>query len=159
MHGYQIKKSLGDRGMRFWFHVEDASIYSALRTLVRLGYAVEEDGDRAARTRPRTVYSLTDSGRAHYDELLRQAIADVPSFAAAIDVVACADGDLDPSDVTRQLAARAERLSERIEELARIARSAPNPSLVDRHRAHLQVELTWTRAQLNPPTTERHPDD
>ena len=75
MHGYEIKKSLSDAGMRFWFGLEDASIYSVLRTLAKHGYAVasapEQQGNRPARTR----YEITTEGRRHYRQLLEQAYA------------------------------------------------------------------------------------
>jgi DNA-binding PadR family transcriptional regulator len=148
MHGYQIKKSLTDHGMRFWFEVEDASIYSSLRTLVRLGYAVEAGIEAGETKRPRTKYAITASGRAHYRELLQRALADTPSFRSPIDVAMCAGGDLAPAEIASSLRARAANLADRIDALAGVSRSAPDPSLVDRHRAHLDVELAWTRAQL-----------
>ena len=36
-YGYEIKKALGGQGTALWFRLDDASIYSALRTLTKHG--------------------------------------------------------------------------------------------------------------------------
>ena len=33
LHGYRIQKILGDPGLAFWFRVEDASIFTRLRSM------------------------------------------------------------------------------------------------------------------------------
>jgi DNA-binding PadR family transcriptional regulator len=142
-YGYEITKSLSDSGMRFWFAVEEASIYSVLRTLTRNGYAVEQAVERADTRRPRVRYALTPAGRAYYADLLRSALAQPAGVASVVDVALAAGGDLDEAEVSELLDRRAGALTELRDELDRQARSAPDAGIVDRRRALVDAELTW----------------
>jgi DNA-binding PadR family transcriptional regulator len=155
MHGYQIKKTLTDSGQRFWFDLEDASIYSVLRTLVRQGHAVEAETEAAHTKRPRTRYAITTQGRQHYEQLLLTAVRSVPSFTQPVDVALASLGDMTSADFADSLAQREDGVAQRLAELERAARSAPAPALVDRHRRHLTAELDWVRSLRNTPDSER----
>jgi DNA-binding PadR family transcriptional regulator len=134
-YGYEITKGLSDSGMRFWFAVEEASIYSVLRTLTRNGHAVEQAVERADTGRPRVRYALTPAGRDHYTDLLRTALSQA------------AGGDLDEVEVDELLDRRAGALTELRDQLEGQARSAPAAGIVDRRRALLDAELAWLRAR------------
>lgn len=149
--GYEIKRGLTDAGMRFWFTVEDASIYSVLRTLLRNGHVVEEAVERTDTRRPRTRYAITPEGRAHYRGLLRQALADPHPFAAPVEVALAAGGDLDPGEVVSCLSLRAEALRGLIAEQERHAPSSPSVPLVGRRRALARAELAWVEELLANP--------
>lgn len=143
LYGYEITKSLADSGMRFWFAVEEASIYSVLRTLTRNGYAVEQAVERADTGRPRVRYALTGAGRAYYADLLRHALAVPVSFAGPVDVALAAAGDLEEVEAEQLLRRRAARLEADLAALDLNARSAPADALVDRRRVLVAAELDW----------------
>jgi len=144
-YGYEITKSLTDSGMRFWFAVEEASIYSVLRTLTRHGYAVEQGVERADTGRPRVRYALTVAGRAYYEDLVRAALAEPTGFGSPLDVALAAAGDLDPGEVALLLARRGQALGATQDEIARQARSAPDPAVAGRRAALVAAELEWLR--------------
>jgi DNA-binding PadR family transcriptional regulator len=142
-YGYEIKKSLTDAGMAFWFALEDASIYSALRTLVRHGYAsevgVEQDPGRPQRTR----YAITPAGRRHYQDLLKAGAATVSLPVAGLDVVLAAQGDLSASELQLALETRRSGLLALIAGIDRERGACPHPAIADRNRALLAAELRW----------------
>jgi DNA-binding PadR family transcriptional regulator len=149
LHGYRIKKILDDEALRFWFPVEYGSIYAVLRSLVRGGYvesvAVEREGQRPERTR----YAITGEGRRHLSELLERAWRELPSVGDPLDLALAARSDLeDESRVPELLATRRKALHERLARLDALGRAAPAPEMVDRQRALMQAELTWTEALL-----------
>jgi DNA-binding PadR family transcriptional regulator len=141
--GYEIKKALSDEGMKFWFGLEDASIYSTLRTLTKHGHAqivgTEQQGNRPARTR----YRITNEGRRYYRGLLTHVLA-VPSLPIApIDVVLAASGDLEPTTVSEALARRSKALHELAAQIAELAAAAPSPTIADRNLCMVAAEIAW----------------
>ena len=149
LHGYRIKKILDDEALRFWFPVEYASIYAVLRSLVRGGYvrtvAVEREGQRPERTR----YAITREGRQHLSELLERAWRELQAAGDPIGLALAARSDLDDEQrVTELLAERRDALRERLDQLERLAGSAPAPEMVDRRRALTEAELAWAEDLL-----------
>ena len=112
LHGYRIKKILEDEGLGFFFPIEYASIYSALRTLVKEGHveqvAVEREGNRE-----RTRYRITRSGRRHFEELLRRAWRELPSPAEPIQLALAARPELAEDEVDQLLDERRDALRAR----------------------------------------------
>lgn len=143
MHGYEIKKSLSDDGVRFWFGLEDASIYSVLRTLSKNGFAEAAEPERRGNRPARTRYAITAAGRQHYRWLLAKALSTPTLPLGPIDVALAARGDLDPSVVGENLAARAKALHELLEQIDRARPAAPNPAIVDRNRSIVEAEQAW----------------
>jgi DNA-binding PadR family transcriptional regulator len=145
MHGYRIKRILDDEGLRFWFPVEYASIYSVLRTLVGEGHvrvvALEREGQRPERTR----YAITKAGRSHYADLLAAAWREPRSPAEPIQLALAAASDLDERRLVESLEQRIASLEARLTKLASLARSAPARAMVDRQLALTTAELAWAR--------------
>jgi DNA-binding PadR family transcriptional regulator len=148
-HGYEIKKALSDEGTAFWFGLDDTSIYSALRTLVKLGYAREVGTERDGARPPRTRYEITPDGRAHYRDLLVEALATPRLPTAPIDVALAANGDLDETTVRDALARRAAALEELEAGIRRSAQAAPSPQIAARNAALVDAERAWL-ADLDP---------
>jgi DNA-binding PadR family transcriptional regulator len=148
LHGYRIRRILSDDAMGFWFAVEDASIYSMLRSLVREGNAREAEAEREGK-RSRRVYAITREGRAHLRELLRRAVR-VPALGGdLLDAALAARAELDEEELPALLAARAEALRERLARLDALRRGAPDAAMVGRARARLRAELRWTVTALS----------
>jgi DNA-binding PadR family transcriptional regulator len=143
LHGYEIKRTLGDPGLRFWFAIEFGSIYSVLRFLKAKGYAkriaVERDGRRPERTR----YAITRRGRQYFADLLREAWRRPARTTQPIDVALAALPELAPDDVRTLAEERQATLVDRLRYLDRIHRSAPSPELVERARVLTAAELQW----------------
>ncbi len=143
MHGYQIKKALSDDGIAFWFGLEDASIYSVLRTLTKNGYAQELPAEQSGNRPQRTKYRITASGRRHYRHLLAEALAHPTPPVAAVDVALAARGDLDPTAISEALATRTKSLHGLEAEIEAARAAAPAAAIVDRNLALVQAELSW----------------
>jgi DNA-binding PadR family transcriptional regulator/ADP-ribose pyrophosphatase YjhB (NUDIX family) len=145
LHGYEIKRILGDPGLQFWFPIEFASIYSVLRFLTRSGYAREVAVERAGRRPERTRYAITPKGRAYLQQLLREAWTRPGNIAAPIDAALAAEGELDEAEVPALLERRRAALLERLDLLQRIRRGAPSPAMVRRAQLVTEAELAWLR--------------
>lgn len=142
-HGYRIRKILSGGGLRFWFPLDDASIYSMLRSLVREGFAMQVATERDGRRPPRTVFTITAAGRGHYEDLLRAAWRNVAPPAEPVQLALAAGGDL-PDDEVAELARERERaLRARLDELSALRSTAPADAMVDRERARIAGELDW----------------
>jgi DNA-binding PadR family transcriptional regulator len=72
LHGYRIKRILENDTYAFWFELEFTSIYSALRTLVKLEFIAETGLEQDGARPERMGYRITRSGRVHLQELLRK---------------------------------------------------------------------------------------
>lgn len=142
-YGYEMKKALSDESTRFWFALDDASIYSVLRTLTKHGYAeavgVEQEGARPRRTR----YAITGEGRRHYRELLVEALSTPVRPIGPIDIALAARGDLPATEVGMALAERAKRLDRTATRIREHRRGAPSPAIADRNLAIVEAERAW----------------
>ncbi len=146
LHGYRISRILADDFFGFWFPLEDASIYSCLRTLVKHGFArvvaTEQEGRRPERTR----YAITRKGRAHLRDLLRKAWAELPSPSEPVHLALAAVPELPPDELRRLHAARRDALEVRLRDLKRMSRAAPCPGIVTRLVALTRAELLWMKS-------------
>lgn len=141
--GYEIKKALTDDGMRFWFALEDGSIYSALRTLTKHGdteiVGTERDGNRPTRTR----YRITEAGTRRYRQLLIEALATPALPVAPIDVALAARGDVDATATSEALASRTKSLHALLADIDAHRSASPSSAVADRNRALVMAELDW----------------
>jgi DNA-binding PadR family transcriptional regulator len=144
-HGYAITRALRDPAMSYWFSIDEASIYTALRALVAQGWAralaVERVGARPARTR----YAITPAGRDEYTRLLTQALAQPETPHGLLPIALAAQADLDPDAFASAIEARASAIETRLRFLAQNERAIPAPLMLSRERALLQAELVWCR--------------
>jgi DNA-binding PadR family transcriptional regulator len=146
LHGYRISKILADDFFGFWFPLEDASIYSCLRTLVKHGFARAVATEKEGRRPERTRYAITPKGRAHLRDLLRKAWTDLPSPSEPVHLALAALPELPQKELKGLRAARREALEQRLEGLRRTARAAPCPSIVHRLVALTRAELRWMKS-------------
>jgi DNA-binding PadR family transcriptional regulator len=148
-HGYSIRKILSDAGLSFWFPVEDASIYSMLRSLVKGGFARELRSEREGRRPKRTLYAITPEGRAHYAELLRRAWRETASITDPVQVAFAAHGDLPDREVEQLAQDRAASLRARLERISELRTAAPAQEMADRETARVRAELNWLQKWTN----------
>jgi DNA-binding PadR family transcriptional regulator len=145
VHGYRISRILKDDFFGYWFPLEDTSIYSCLRTLVKHGYArvvaTEQEGRRPERTR----YAVTAKGRAHLRDLLRRAWRELPAPAEPIHLALAALPELPEAELAMLRAERRAALDRRLADLRRGRRAAPCPDMVDRLATLTRAELAWLK--------------
>ena len=155
LHGYRIQKILGDPGLSFWFRIEDASIYSMLRSLVKGGFARVLGEERKGQGPSRTVYRITPAGRKELRRLLDSAWRMLePSRELFCAGLAVAD-ELEAEEIRLLLAEREEALQRRRTRLDRVARSAPSGLLARREAALLDAEIAWLERENHRPRPDR----
>ena len=145
-HGYDIKRILGDASLGFWFALEDAAIYSCLRTLVKHGYARVAGTGREGKRPPKTTYAITREGREHLRDLLRRAWVELPSAAEPIHLALAAESELPAHEIADLRRERGRRLRARLSGLDdKAERAAPAREMATRLRALAEAELRWLR--------------
>ena len=112
MHPYELGRTLSDHGDARSIKFNHGSLYMVVGQLAKAGYITELETSRAGQRPERTVYALTDAGRAEFRDWLRELVAEpqheYPHFVAALSLIAA----LPPSDVLPLLRHRLERLRE-----------------------------------------------
>ena len=136
---YELKRVLASPYLTFWFRIEDPSIYSALKTLAKNGYATAKKSGRATR------YRVMRKGVEEFDMALEQAweTGEGRVFDAALAV----SGDL-PSDELGELMARRQvQLERRLEQLHVLKDGAMSSLLARKEQAFLETEITWLQQE------------
>ncbi len=155
LYGYEIKHIIEDH-MGDWTNIAFGSIYFALRKLSEEGFvekiATEQEGGRPSRS----VYQITETGRAEFARLLREVWSEVERHYFTFDIGLFFSTALPVEERVEHLRDRVRQLEEIIqhvrahmaEQLAdvhvpRLARAVFEHSLV-----HFQAELDWTSGLL-----------
>jgi DNA-binding PadR family transcriptional regulator len=112
MHPYELGRTLRDHGDARSIKFNHGSLYMVVQQLARAGYVTELETSRAGQRPERTVYALTDAGRAEFRDWLRELVAEpeheYPHFVAALSLIAA----LPPGEVVSLLRHRLDRLGE-----------------------------------------------
>lgn len=128
------------------------SMYHAVGRLLRDELICVQETSREGARPERTIYALTDAGRAELHErltrLLEQPDPDATLFVAALSFAACLPAD----EAAKVLRARSSALGERVngldEALASIPETVPRLLLIETEyeRARLDAECRWVDA-------------
>ena len=136
MHPYEISTTLKERGKEQSIKLNYGSLYSVVDSLHNHGLVQAQETSRDGRRPERTVYAITDAGRAEFEdwlaELLSTPVQDFTSLEAGLSLMP----GLPPDQVATQLEARADRLRAEIERLDAMhagarARNLPDLFLVE----------------------------
>lgn len=114
MHPYEMQRLIRTRKKNDFLDLKRGSLYHAIRRLQDAGMIAPVETVREGRRPERTVYRITDAGRAEVHswlcELLAQPIPEPTQFYAAISFLA----HLPRAEVVAQLTVRATRLEAEI---------------------------------------------
>lgn len=117
MHPYELGKLLRQRDKQQSIAYKHASLYMVVGQLRRDGYITEHETSRDGQRPERTVYRLTDAGRAALRERMRELVSrpvkEYRYFEAALALIMA----LPPAEVADLLAHRNRELSEQAEAL------------------------------------------
>jgi DNA-binding PadR family transcriptional regulator len=109
-HPYELATTMRERGKQESIKLNFGSLYSVVEQLVRAGLIRPVETIREGRRPERTVYELTDAGRAEHDqwlaELLSTPVKEYPAFEAALSLMP----GLPPEEVVRLLRQRSLQL-------------------------------------------------
>jgi DNA-binding PadR family transcriptional regulator len=110
MHPYEISTTLRTRGKEQSIKLNYGSLYSVVESLQKHGLVEAQAATREGRRPERTVYSITESGRAEFEdwmaELLSTPVRDFTSLEAGLSLMP----GVDPDEVARLLELRSEKL-------------------------------------------------
>jgi DNA-binding PadR family transcriptional regulator len=110
MHPYELSRTLRQNGDARSIKFNHGSLYMVVQQLEKAGFVTARETTREGQRPERTVYALTDAGRAELREWLRELVAEpeheYPSFVAALSLVAA----LPPDEVSDLLGERRRRL-------------------------------------------------
>jgi DNA-binding PadR family transcriptional regulator len=152
LHGYEIKQIITQH-MDDWTSIAFGSIYFALNKLSdeRLieKVAVEKSGNRPSRS----VYQITDAGKAEFTTLLRQLWAEPERHYYSFDIALFFISALPADCVRRYLAERIAHLEGSLEFLGRHKKEHRHIkevpkiafAIMDHSIAHLKAEVKWLR--------------
>jgi DNA-binding PadR family transcriptional regulator len=139
-----------------WTNIAFGSIYFALKKLSEEGFvekvAVEQEGNRPSRT----IYQITEAGRAEFLRLLREVWRELERHYYTIDIGLAFMEALPSDEVKGYLHGRVARLEQILQHLAEhkqeilameeIPRKAA--AVFEHSRVHFEAELAWTRSLL-----------
>lgn len=120
MHPYELGRTLRQNGDARSIRFNHGSLYMVVQQLEKAGFVVAGETTREGQRPERTVYALTDAGRAELRDWLRELVAEpeheYPSFVAALSLVAA----LPPDEVSELLGQRRRRLETERAEVRRL---------------------------------------
>jgi len=148
MHPYELSRTLrangDDRSIRF----THGSLYMVVGQLERAGFVTARETTRAGARPERTVYALTDAGRAELRDWLRELVGEVtheyPRFVTALSLI----GVLPPSEVLALLRERLDRLARQRAETRRILAAARADGVPDLFLVEEEYRLALLDAEL-----------
>jgi DNA-binding PadR family transcriptional regulator len=155
LYGYEIKQS-NEEHMGDWTSIPFASIYFALNKLAEEGFveqvATEQSGSRPSRS----VYQVTDAGRAEFLRLLREVWQNVEREYFTLDIGLFFMSALPRDEIQGYLEMRCQALRSTLDHIrqhreAQLAEpEVPRlaAAIFDHSIAHAQAELAWTEDQL-----------
>lgn len=153
MHPYEMAGALRGWGKERDLQIKWGSLYTVVRNLTKHGLLAEVESTREGRRPERTVYRITDAGRAELvdwtRELLSAAEPEFPRFRAGLSIMSVlAPGEVAALLHQRLAAVEAEIAAAR----ATLAESAQVPRLflieVEYDLAMLAAEAAWMRSLI-----------
>lgn len=111
-HPYELSRMLRDNGDDRSIRFNHGSLYMVIQQLAKAGFVAEQETTRAGQRPERTVYAITDTGRAELRDWLHDLVGEpdheYPQFVAALSLIAA----LPPDEVVPLLRHRLLRLRE-----------------------------------------------
>jgi len=112
MHPYELGRTLREHDDARSIKFNHGSLYMVFEQLTRAGFVEPRETTREGARPERTVYAITDAGRAELEDWLRELVAEprheYPQFVAALSLIAA----LPPDDVVALLRRRLAGLAE-----------------------------------------------
>ena len=150
-HPYEMAQLLRRTGKDRDMRIKWGSFYTVVGNLVKYGFIEATGSDRDGRRPERTLYVITEAGRAELTDWTRELVAvpqiDVPHFEAALSVLTV----LSPDDVATQLQTRVRALEDDLAAMrTSLQGSAGVPRLflieLEYAIAMRDAELSWVRS-------------
>jgi DNA-binding PadR family transcriptional regulator len=165
MYGYEVRQQMKETAMEYWVDVPQGSVYPALQRMAADGFLevveVTQDGKRPTKT----IYRITDEGRAEHLRLLRNAWVDPALSGFPVDVALFFVWFLPEEEIAMLLAERIDRIDQRLMNVAlarqhnkaaaQIFDDLPEPymemifDLLEHSEVTLNTEREWAKRILD----------
>ncbi|RBQ18161.1 PadR family transcriptional regulator [Spongiactinospora rosea] len=110
MHPYELGRQLMESGKDRHIKYNRGSLYMVVEQLRKAGFVTERESVRDTQRPERTVYAITDEGRAELHDWMRELVAlpraEYPQFGVALSLL----GALEPAEAADLLGRRVEAL-------------------------------------------------
>jgi DNA-binding PadR family transcriptional regulator len=152
MHPYEMASVLRARGKDQDMPIKWGSLYTVVGNLEKHGFVAAGESVRQGGRPERTVYAITDAGRAELTDWVRELLAtpepEQPRFAAALSVLAAIPPDDAVGLLRERLVGLHEQLATGRAALAELAGEIPRLFLVENEYelAIRQAEADWVAA-------------
>ncbi|MQA07410.1 MAG: PadR family transcriptional regulator [Pseudonocardiaceae bacterium] len=163
MHPYEMASVLRARGKEDDMEIKWGSFYTVVQNLAKHGFMEAVDSTREGARPERTVYRITDAGRAELVDWVRELVStpqpEHPRFKAGLSVIAALSPE-ETETLLRQRLDAVERANAALREsLARHARDVPRLFLIEDEYelAVRDAEESWIRALLDELTSGSFP--
>lgn len=164
MHGHRIRGAAQQDRVELWTDIKPGSLYGALRRMADEGLVevvrTEQDGNLPART----VYAITDQGRADLVEEMRAVLAEAKLRPDAIYLVLQHVELLDRDELRKAVQTRRDAFQSQLEMWRDVHEEAApwlvglEPLAFDHTFLRLEAEITWhDRLLAALPSTEERP--
>lgn len=144
MHPYEMAATMRERGKEFSIKLNYGSLYTVVDNLAKHGLIEAGEARREGRRPERTVYRLTDPGRAELDdwmsELLAAPVKEYPQFEAALSLMPV----LHPDKVLTLFRQRLGALTEQLQQAENLLAACRKGGL---HRLML-IEAEYSTAMM-----------
>lgn len=155
LYGYELKQIIEEH-MGDWTNIAFGSIYFALGKLAEEGFVTQVATEQEGRRPSRTVYQITDAGRAEFLRLLREVWREIERHYYTIDIGLAFMEALPVEEIKGCLEGRIAQLKgivqhigeHQAEQMAQPEVPTTAAAVFDHGLAHFQAELDWTRNLL-----------
>lgn len=152
MHPYELSRLMREHGDDRSIKFTHGSLYMVFGQLAKAGFIVEQETSREGQRPERTVYGLTDAGRAELKDWMRELVAEprheYPHFVAALSMI----GALHPDEVASLLHDRLRALGRQLDDARTVVEGADAHPLFlveEEYRiALLDAEIAFVRGFL-----------
>ncbi|MGI5126954.1 PadR family transcriptional regulator [Pseudonocardia sp. CA-107938] len=150
-HPYEIAARLRDQGKERDMAIKWGSLYTVIGNLAKHGLVVATGSERAGARPERTVYRITDEGRAELVDWIRELVGDVeterPRFVAGLSLLSALPPDEALALLRKRSAALDAALAEERARLAEELAAVDRLFLIEEEYAIavLAAEADWVR--------------
>ena len=143
MHGYQLNEYV-THAMGLYTDLKKATAYYTLEKLEKGGY-VQHEVEKAGKRPERYVYQITQKGKAHFLDLLREHLKKYARTYYEDDVGIAFMDQLSTAEVHQLLVEKREKIQAFLQQFRDVSAEHPEHFgyVIQHNIIHLEADLTW----------------
>lgn len=149
--GYTMKKVIAETRIHEWLPISSMTVYQSMRRLANSGFITGEAEKNTAYPE-RTMYCVTDEGRAYFDEFLKREMGTYSREYFHFDLGIGLSIFMPQKEKLKAVKTRIKQLSKRYDEVCSDLEQAddiesifPRNLLLDHEKSFLKSEISWLR--------------